>query len=199
METELLGKDVIRQLLREKKYTNLEKKLVGDAQAAAKLRVLAGKDKAALNALADDPIFGAEARSQLGMVWLGEKNFVEAKSSFALAFQQDPLHFRARGNYGNVLLEENDLQNAISIYLSILEADPQNSSVNYNLGIAYRRAGNYANSVKYLRIGERLNYREQLGMKPNQIQSKVMGIPVKTLLWVGIALLLFALVKGFQR
>jgi tetratricopeptide (TPR) repeat protein len=76
---------------------------------------------------------------------------VGASRDFAAALDRDPACVSALVNLGNLALEANMLDEARARYEAALRIDERSASAHHNLGVAYRRAGRIADSVRELR------------------------------------------------
>lgn len=97
------------------------------------------------------PAFLGEVYAQLGTLALMEGDDATAEARLVEAVEAHPKHLRARVNLGNLKLEAGDVEGAIALYEAVLAIDDQYPSALHNLGVAYRRSGNIAKSVRTLR------------------------------------------------
>jgi len=100
--------------------------------------------------------FKAEVETQRGTAMIYEGRLEEAKAAFEAALAQDPDHYRAITNLGNVALEEKRTDDAIDYYQRALKVNDSFANAHHNLGVAYRRKGNLSKSVKSLKAAQRL-------------------------------------------
>lgn len=94
-----------------------------------------------------------------GVARIGLERRELARDDFETALQIKPAHAPALTNLGNLLLEAGDLDAAIARYQSAISADPQYAIAHLNLGVAYKRLGRIAESVRALRQAQRLDHR----------------------------------------
>jgi tetratricopeptide (TPR) repeat protein len=91
-------------------------------------------------------------------VRLGRRD--EALQDFTEALRRIPRFAPALANIGNLLLEEDALDDAIAHYEAAVRADEHYPVAHLNLAVAYRKAGRRADSVRELRIAHRLEGRK---------------------------------------
>ena len=84
----------------------------------------------------------------------------EALRDFTQALRHVPRFAPALANIGNLLLEDDALDDAIEHYEAAIRADEHYPVAHLNLAVAYRKAGRRADSVRELRIAHRLEGRK---------------------------------------
>lgn len=82
-----------------------------------------------------------------------------ARADFAGALEALPDYAPALTNLGNLLLEEGDVPGAIANYERAISSDRDYAVAHLNLGVAYKRQGRIADSVRALREAQRLEQR----------------------------------------
>lgn len=111
----------------------------------------------ALDTLGGDApaLLEAEWRTQLGTAKVLDDAPTEAQDAFERALELDPRHYRAMVNLGNVALEEGRVDDAIALYRRALDVNDDFPNAHHNLGVAYRRKGEIAKSVRALRRAQK--------------------------------------------
>lgn len=97
----------------------------------------------------------ADVLTELGTVQLLVGEHEEAEAFLNRALTLRPTHPRALTNRGNVLLEDGDLDGAMEQYRAALEVDFEYAPARHNLGVALRRQGRFAASIRELRRAQR--------------------------------------------
>jgi len=82
-----------------------------------------------------------------------------ARADFAGALEALPNYAPALTNLGNLLLEDGDVPSAIAHYERAISSDRDYAVAHLNLGVAYKRQGRIADSVRALREAQRLEQR----------------------------------------
>jgi lipoprotein NlpI len=82
-----------------------------------------------------------------------------AKTDFSAALESFAGYAPALTNLGNLLLEEGQIDAAIASYERAIADDRDYANAYLNLGVAYKRAGRIAESVRALRDALRLEQR----------------------------------------
>lgn len=93
----------------------------------------------------------------VALVELARKD--EARSAFEQALQIVPNFAPALVNIGNLHLEAGDCDEAIRYYETAVRSDAEYALAHHNLGVAYKRLGRTADSVRELRKAHRLEGR----------------------------------------
>lgn len=114
----------------------------------------------ALNTL-DDPYLVGEEATQRGTARILQDDVEGAREAFERAVEHDPRHHRAITNLGNLALEAGDVDAAIAAYERALTIDDDFANAHHNLGVALRKKGHVARSVRSLRRAQRAMQREQ--------------------------------------
>ncbi len=107
------------------------------------------------------PLLRAEAETQRGTAHILVGDSGRAKRSFEEALARDPKHYRALTNLGNVALEENRVDDAITAYEAALRLDEDFANAHHNLGVAYRRKGQIDRSVRSIRRAQKVQRRQE--------------------------------------
>lgn len=103
----------------------------------------------------DLPLLQAERETQRGTAYIFRNDLELAQESFARAIAQDPKHYRAITNQGNVALETGNVDEAIAAYEQALRINEDFANAHHNLGVAYRRKGEYGKSVAAIKRAQR--------------------------------------------
>lgn len=103
----------------------------------------------------EDPYLDAEAATQRGTAHILRNDTEAARAAFEHALQADPRHFRALTNLGNLELEAGDVDAAIEAYEAALRINDEFANAHHNLGVALRRKGHVARSVRSLRRAQK--------------------------------------------
>lgn len=137
-----------------------------DERFACALEALARGDfssaEAALSALLDasnDLSERAFLLNKRGVAHVGLELRKEARDDFAAALAASREYAPALTNLGNLLLDEGDVDGAIARYEQAIASDAEYALAHLNLGVAYKRAGRIADSVRELRQSQRLEER----------------------------------------
>jgi tetratricopeptide (TPR) repeat protein len=91
-----------------------------------------------------------------GVARIGQGAPRAAREDFNAALELAPAHAPALTNLGNLLLEQGDVDGAIARYRAAIAADHEYAIAYLNLGVAYKRSGRIAESVRALREAQRL-------------------------------------------
>src|SRR5580700_1321753 len=86
----------------------------------------------------------------LGIVYTGEKDYVNALKSLEKALSLDPASTRALNNLGNLYVAEKKLDLAEKEFRKVLRIEPGNRDGNYNLGLVLMAVGSPAEAISYL-------------------------------------------------
>lgn len=112
--------------------------------------------------LADTQIAAAEraaAANKRGVALVELERKDEARSAFEQALEILPRFAPALVNIGNLHLEAGATDEAITYYESAVRSDEEYALAHHNLGVAYKRLGRTADSVRELRKAHRLEGR----------------------------------------
>jgi lipoprotein NlpI len=118
---------------------------------------------AGLDALLAQPDLSNADRAKIAnkrgvaLVRLGDRD--AALDAFAAALESLPRYAPALVNIGNLCLEEGSLDDAVVHYEAAIRADDTYHVAHLNLGIAYKRMGRTAESVRELKRAGRLEGR----------------------------------------
>lgn len=98
----------------------------------------------------------ALAMSKRGVCRVRSGDRVGAARDFAGALERDPKCVPALVNLGNLALEANMLEEALSRYEAAIKLDEKSASAHHNLGVVYRKMGRIGDSVRELRVAAML-------------------------------------------
>jgi len=76
---------------------------------------------------------------------------------YTRGMESAPANLTVRDNLANALLEANQAERAIPLYLEVLGRNPAFWRSNYNLGFAYYKTGNFAGAEEYLKCAIRID------------------------------------------
>ena len=147
----------------------------------------------ALTTLADldDAFLDAEVATQRGTAYVLMNEPARARAEFERALEVDPRHYRAMTNLGNLALEDGETDAAIAAYEGALRINDDFSNAHHNLGVALRRKGNVARSVRSLRRAQKAMQQQDA----QRARESATGLPVgrifRWLLIGGIAIALY--------
>lgn len=94
-----------------------------------------------------------------GVARIGLARRALARADFTAALDALAAYAPALANLGNMLLEEGDLEGAVAHYERAIASDGEYALAHLNLGVAYKRLGRIADSVRELREAQRLEQR----------------------------------------
>jgi tetratricopeptide (TPR) repeat protein len=137
------------------------------------------------------PLLQAETETLRGTAMIYYNKTGEAKASFERAISLDPKHYRAITNLGNLALESNNLEEAISKYEQALKLNENFANAHHNLAVAYRKKGLVSKSVSELKKAQRVSQqklREDARQMFRGTQNKKY---LRWLLYAVIAIILF--------
>jgi tetratricopeptide (TPR) repeat protein len=143
--------------------------------------------------------FPAEAANQRGTAHAFRGDADDARREFSLAVELDPRHFRALTNLGNSSLEAGDYDEAIACYQRALAVNDEFANAHHNLGVAYRRQGKVAASVRQLRRAQRVQQRSERERAREGLSEGAGKSGLKVLRWalyVLMALVLLIILRG---
>jgi tetratricopeptide (TPR) repeat protein len=106
---------------------------------------------ALFTAAADSGDRPALALSKRGVCRVRAGDRAGAARDFASALDRDPKCVPALVNLGNLALEANMLEEALSRYNAAIQLDERSAAAHHNLGVVYRRMGRLMESVRELR------------------------------------------------
>jgi tetratricopeptide (TPR) repeat protein len=105
----------------------------------------------------NDERFFIENKRGVALINLGRRD--EARAAFESLLQRDPSYAPALVNLGNMDLESGNLNEAVAKYESAVRHDDFNAMAHFNLGVAYKKLGRRADSVRELRRAQSLEGR----------------------------------------
>lgn len=118
------------------------------AQAAADSKKYADAVTAFKSLVADDPK-DFQALTELGTVYLAQKNFTEAENAYVQATTVKPGFFLASLNLGRLRLLQNNFEAAIPVLTQALETKPESAAANFYLGEAYLQTKKGSKAVTF--------------------------------------------------
>jgi tetratricopeptide (TPR) repeat protein len=101
----------------------------------------------------------AAASNKRGVALVELKRFDEARAAFEQALQLRAGFAPSLVNLGNLHLEAGEIDKAIHYYESAVKSDDEYALAHHNLGVAYKRLGRTGDSVRELRLANRLEGR----------------------------------------
>ncbi len=107
------------------------------------------------------PVERAFLLNKRGVARIGLDRRELARADFAAALESVSGYAPALTNLGNLLLEDGDTQGAIAQYERAISSDREYALAHLNLGVAYKRLGRIAESVRALREAQRLEQRSR--------------------------------------
>ncbi|GGJ72431.1 tetratricopeptide repeat protein [Deinococcus aquiradiocola] len=117
------------------------------------------------------PLTRAEALNTLGVLHALQDREGQARQSFGEAIAHDPGHYRALTNLGNMALEGGDAAGAETLYRQSIALNADYSGAQHNLGVALRRQGRLAESVKAIKKGQRLAVRQSQREQQDELKG----------------------------
>ncbi len=118
-------------------------------------RALAEFDQALVEAASNAERLQALNKRGIAHVSTGDRN--RAIEAFTAALEINPRFAPAIVNVGNMLLEDNDIDDAIEHYQAALRIDERYAPAHQNLAVAYRRLGRRGDAVRELRLAARFD------------------------------------------
>jgi tetratricopeptide (TPR) repeat protein len=91
-----------------------------------------------------------ELNLRLGYLCYMAKDYVSSESYYEKAVNLKPFAIEAKMGWVLPLSVANKWDKIVDIYNDILKIDPQNSAVNYRMGVINYNKGNYKEAVKYM-------------------------------------------------
>lgn len=101
----------------------------------------------------------AAAENKRGVAFVELKRRDQARGAFEQALEAVPGFAPSLVNIGNLHLEAGEIDEAIRYYESAVKSDEEYALAHHNLGVAYKRLGRTADSVRELRRANRLEGR----------------------------------------
>lgn len=99
--------------------------------------------------VADDPQ-DFQAWSEMGTVYLVQKNLAEAEKAYLRSTEVRPTFFRALFNLGRVRMMQKNYEGAITALAQAVNVHPKSAEANYYLGDAYLQIKKGSKAVNYL-------------------------------------------------
>lgn len=103
---------------------------------------------------------GAQICNKRGVAYMRLGRREDALRDFTEALRLKPRFAPALANIGNLLLEEDAVDDAIAHYEAAIRADEHYPVAHLNLAVAYRKIGRRADAVRELRLAHRLEGRK---------------------------------------
>ncbi|WP_457630902.1 tetratricopeptide repeat protein [Oceanithermus sp.] len=152
----------IRNWLRARLYQKALEELAGHRQAVAEV-VDADELERALSEIAEerfedwleDPLVGAEAWLQKGLLAVAEGDLRGGRDCFAEATRRDPRHWRAWTNLGNAELELGNLEAAEKAYEEARKRNENYPEVYQGIAALAKRRGQIDRMVKNLKLAQK--------------------------------------------
>ncbi len=142
------------------------------------------------------PLLRAEAETLRGTALIYHNDISNAKLAFEKALTHDPNHYRAMTNLGNIALENNHLEQAITFYEQALKINEQFANAHHNLAVAYKRKGEVGKSVRALKQAQKASQQkmrdEARGMLKNPRATKYL----RWVFFAGLALVVYFFIKA---
>ena len=110
----------------------------------AQVYMTSGKDSLAMPIFEElwaDGVHTADVADYLARGYIKMDDMEAAKNVYKRALEINPDNFNFRYNYGTILLENQEHDEAITQLLKAAEIDPELNDINYNLGAAYLNRG----------------------------------------------------------
>jgi len=130
------------------------------AQIAADSQKYAEAATAFKSLVTDDPK-DFQAWTELGTVYLAQKNFPEAENAYVQATTVNPGFFLPLLNLGRLRVLQSNFEGAITVLLQALEAKSDSAAANYYLGEAYLQTKKGSKAVTFFNAALKL---EPIGM-----------------------------------
>jgi len=106
-----------------------------------------------------DAVAAAAMYNKRGVALVHQERREEALSDFKAAIEADPTYTAAIVNIGNLALERGEVEAAIEQYEAALRIDQECALAHHNLGTAYRKLGRRSESVRHLRMADKIRAR----------------------------------------
>jgi tetratricopeptide (TPR) repeat protein len=103
------------------------------------------------------PLLLAEKETLRGTALIYHNDTTNAKLAFEHALVVDPQHYRAITNLGNLALESDNVDTAITYYERALKLKEDFANAHHNLAVAYRKKGLVGKSVGELKKAQRVS------------------------------------------
>ncbi len=138
------------------KRTGVNAERFNKAQAAIDKKDYEGAVSSLRRIVGDDPK-DFQAWSELGTVYLMQKNTDEAEKVYQRALQEQPAFALAFINLGRLRLAQKNYEGAIDILSQAIKVQPQSADANYFLGEAYLQVKKGSKAVGHLNEAIRLD------------------------------------------
>jgi tetratricopeptide (TPR) repeat protein len=145
------------------------------------------------------PLLFGEAETLRGTAAIFQAETDKAKAAFDKALEHDPKHYRAMTNLGNLELEAGNVDAAIEAYEQALRINDGFANAHHNLGVAYRRKGQVAKSVRHLRKAQSASQRQMRDEARSALSKGAKGQGFKLLRWVfygGLAVIVYLILRN---
>ncbi|HEY9702908.1 MAG TPA: tetratricopeptide repeat protein, partial [Allocoleopsis sp.] len=97
-----------------------------------------------------------ESSYHLGLVYMQQNKYKEAKQGFLQAINLTPAYPEAHYNLGIILLNQNDLNGALASFRKATEYNPNYANAYYGAGIVFLRQGKYEEGKQVLQYAKEL-------------------------------------------
>ncbi len=109
-----------------------------------------------------------------GLAHYHQGNFQQANVTFDQAMQQTPYHINLLNDYAGSLVQMEDYQKAVEVYLKTLEINPKFEKAMFNVAFAYARLGNFKEAFKWVNTTQKNPKKKKEFIEAiNQLKSKV--------------------------
>jgi len=152
----------IRNWLRARLYKKAQEELAAHREAVAEVTDVENLEKALADigeerfeGWLEDPLVGAEAWLQKGLLAVAEGDLEGGRDCFAEATRRDGRHWRAWTNLGNAELELGNLDAAEKAYEEAKKRNENYPEVYQGIAALAKRRGNIDRMVKNLKIAQK--------------------------------------------
>ncbi len=142
------------------------------------------------------PLLLAEKETLRGTALIYHNDVTGAKAAFEKALVHDPQHYRALTNLGNLMLEANSVDEAITLYERALKLKEDFANAHHNLAVAYRRKGQVSKSVSELKKAQRVSQQKLRDEARQMFRGTQNTKYLRWLLYAGGAIVLFLVFRS---
>lgn len=155
-------------------YTGIEKEYVATDKETDEVVIFANKEEQNLMMMSGAYLRPQERMSQsrqpdilkfLGMIYIDKGMVDEAKKLIADARRADPNDVALIQAEANIALQMNDMKTYNQLMQKVVESDPTNPDLFYNLGVSAASIGDFENARKY--------YNKAIELNPNFYNAQV--------------------------